>query len=124
MKSKKRAILALLTVVLISGGITASLTRGKTPESVISAGTIVEHAGRKYRVETDEDLHRVRVYSDPDQKPYPTGIVLVLNRKDGPPRRIKLGISETTRDSVVYSGLVPSNVLISGGVTFQIKETK
>ena len=124
MKSKKRSILALLSVVLISGGIVASLTRGKTPEPVISAGTIVEHAGRKYRVETDEDLHRVRVTSDLDQRPYPTGIVLVLSRKDRPPRKIKLGLTETTRDSVVYSGLVPSNILISGGVTFQIKETK
>ncbi len=124
MKSKKYVILALFFALVISGGIALSLTGEPPREPVLPQGTIVEHKGRKYRIETDENLHRVRVFYDLDQKPYPTGIVLLLKRKDQPSRRIKLGLTETTRESVVYSGLVPSNVLISGGVSFQIKETR
>ncbi|NDG84185.1 MAG: hypothetical protein EBX52_04000 [Proteobacteria bacterium] len=85
-----------------------------------ASGVLIEKDGRKYRVETEPELHRIRVVYDLNQKPYPTGLVLVLKRKNHLPRRIKLGLSESTRDSVVYSGLVPSNIQISGGITFEI----
>ncbi len=107
--SRKKLLLLFVVLILVSPS-----------DSSHAASTLIEHAGRKYRVETDPDLHRIRVVYDLDQKPYPSGLILVLRRANHLPRRIKLGLTETTRDSVVYSGLVPSNIRISGGITFEI----
>ena len=110
-------LILFLTLLLMppSG---ASRAAGDLPARPPSA--LIEHEGRKYRVETDPDLHRIRVYYDLDQKPYPSGLILVLKRANHLPRRIKLGLTGTMRDTVVYSGLVPSNIRISGGITFEI----
>jgi hypothetical protein len=86
--------------------------------------TLIEHQGRTYRIEPDSTLHQIKVYSELDQKPYPTSLVIVLNRKDHTPWRIRLNLTETTRDSVVYTGLMPSKILVSGGIRFEIGSSK
>ena len=86
--------------------------------------TLIEHHGRRYRIEPVSELHQIKVYTELDQKPYPTSLVIVLNRKNHLPQKIRLNLSETTRESVVYSGLVPSQILISGGIRFEIGNGK
>jgi hypothetical protein len=88
------------------------------------AETLIEYQGRKYRVEPNPELHQIKAYSEFNQKPYPTSLVLVLTQKNHLQKKIRLYLTETTRDSVVYSGLIPSKVLISGGIRFDIGDSK
>lgn len=112
----KRILLFWITLLLASGFFRISLAA--IPG--LHGGKVIYDQGRQYEVVSNPGLHQINVYAAPLVGP-PSGSLTVYLRSRGKPRNpVKLVLSETTRDSWVYSGLIPSWILIGAGVKIEV----
>jgi hypothetical protein len=83
-------------------------------------GKVIIEQGRQYEVVSNPGLHQIKVYAKPVLGP-PDNTLTVYLRSRGKPRNpVKLVLSEVTRDSWVYSGLIPARILIGAGVRVDV----
>jgi hypothetical protein len=86
----------------------------------IHGGKVIVEKGRQYEIVANPGLHQIKVYAAPIVGP-PSSTLTVYLRSRGRPRNpLKLVLSEVSRDSWTYSGLVPAGILISGGVRVEV----
>ena len=87
-------------------------------------GAIVDHDGLQFEVVTLPEQHQFQVFTPLDWADSHSRMTLKLRQKGRPTLKIKLNLNETTPESAVYSGLIPSGVLVSGGIRFEISSSK
>ena len=87
-------------------------------------GTLVEYQGTDYEIVNEEATHQIRVYTPAVVGPSRTKLMLTLKRKNFPTEHIHLQLTSVTPESLVYTGIVPARVLISGGIRFEIAPFK
>jgi hypothetical protein len=87
----------------------------------IHGGRVIVEKGRQYEVVANPGLHQIKVYAAPIVGP-PSSTLTVYLRSRGRPRNpVKLVLSGISRDSWIYSGLIPAGILISGGVRVEVE---
>ena len=87
-------------------------------------GALIEHEGTQFEVVTLPEQHRFQVFTPLDWADSHSRMTLKLKQKGRPTLKVNLKLNETTPESAVYSGLIPSGVLVSGGIRFEISGSK
>ena len=90
----------------------------------LHGGAIIQHEGEQFEVVALPETHQFHVYSPLDWAESHSKMTLKLKQKGRPTIKVSLQLNETTPDSAIYSGLIPSNILVTGGVRFEINGSK
>ena len=80
--------------------------------------------GQSYEVVTQETSKEMKVYTTTVSEPLPNEMVIKVVPIKGPLSRIKLQLNQKDANESYYSGIVPANVSISGGVKFEFEFMK
>jgi len=86
----------------------------------LHGGTLIEFQGKPYEVVSDPELHLVKVYTPNQVGPVPNELVLTIKRKSLPSRHVHLRLSSTTSETMIYTGMIPSRILLRGSLGFEL----
>lgn len=88
-------------------------------------GQIVKKDGNYYEVVKDKDKDEIKVYLSKMVKPQPSALpstmVVVLKKKNKILDRISVRVDPKAAQPSPYTGVVQSNIFISGGITFDLE---
>jgi hypothetical protein len=112
-----KKILFFWIFMLIFSGV---IRYGQAAIPGVHGGKVIRDQGRQFEIVANPGLHQIKVYAAPLVGPPSNTLTVYLRSQSRNKRPLRLTLSEVTRDSWVYTGLIPSQVLIRGGVELEI----
>ncbi|MBU6153863.1 MAG: hypothetical protein KGP28_06135 [Bdellovibrionales bacterium] len=111
-----RIILFWINILLVFGWIKSA------PAAIPEMPGIIkfEHEGRSYEILKDPGMNLLKVTTNHTPGPVRDELVLKIKGNHLPLRHIHLRLSSTTPESMVYTGILPSGILLQGNLSFAI----
>ena len=80
--------------------------------------------GQTYEVVTPKRSKEMKVYTTTVSEPLPNEMMVKVIQLKGPESRIHLQLIQKDASEAYYSGIVPANVSVSGGVRYEFEFMK
>ena len=74
----------------------------------------------RYRLLQSQDSERIRISIQGIPAPSPNHLILKIKRKNEILGRMNVHLTEYSPENSVYTGILPANILITGGITFEL----
>lgn len=84
-------------------------------------GSVIHKDHADFEVVPQPDQKGIDVYATGNGY-FPQSLVLNLKRDDEVVDRVYLSLTERTPERAYYNGIVQSNILVSGGITFELDD--
>lgn len=84
-------------------------------------GTLIKKGGLEYKITPLSKVRKIRVDVLGDKAKLPNEMVVQLKKEGKILDRVKVKLDEQSPEKSHYTGIIPANIMISGGITFEIE---
>ncbi len=94
------------------------------PPTPNHGGIILQKSGSTYELVHAPESRSVQVYAETEMGKKGNQLVIYIRTREDRRIPIRLNLRSTTPESVIYSGIIPSRIQVTGGMQFEIGKIK